>query len=147
VVIAQKLRAALRHHLRPILCIGETLAERETGDAANVIARQLSAALKDVGESDIEKIEFAYEPVWAIGTGHNATTAQIGEIHHEIRVRLERAFGRENGGRARILYGGSVKPENAAEILTTPEVNGLLVGGASLKADTFLPIVRCCKAV
>jgi triosephosphate isomerase len=142
-IIGKKLQAALRNQLRPILCVGETLAERQAGRAYAVIARQLRTALKGLGKNAIEHIEIAYEPVWAIGTGHNATSQQISHIHRRIRKFLKGAFGNRNGAAVRILYGGSVKPENAAEILRTPEVNGLLVGGASLKAETFLPIVYC----
>jgi triosephosphate isomerase len=141
--IAKKLEAALRHRLRPILCVGETLPERQAGQAAAVIERQLQAALKGLGQNAIENFEIAYEPVWAIGTGHNATSAQIRDIHARIREFLQRTFGSRSGETVRILYGGSVKPENAAEILRTPDVNGLLVGGASLQAETFLPIVYC----
>jgi triosephosphate isomerase len=123
------------------LCVGETLAERESGRATDVISRQLRTALKGLGKSAIENVEIAYEPVWAIGTGHNATFQQISDIHRRIREFLKGAFG-DHGETVRILYGGSVKPENAAEILRTDEVSGLLVGGASLKAETFLPIVH-----
>jgi triosephosphate isomerase len=142
-VVASKLQAALRNQLRPILCVGETLAERQAGRATAVTTRQLRIALKGLDKSAIENIEIAYEPVWAIGTGLNATSQQITRIHGRIRKFLKSAFGNRNGEAVRVLYGGSVKPENAAEILQTPEVNGLLVGGASLKAETFLPIVSC----
>jgi triosephosphate isomerase len=142
-VIGNKLQAALGNQLRPILCVGETLAERQAGRATAVITRQLRVALKGLDKSAIENIEIAYEPVWAIGTGHNATSQQISRVHERIRKFLTSTFGSSNGEAVRILYGGSVKPENAPEILQTPEVNGLLVGGASLKAETFLPIVFC----
>jgi triosephosphate isomerase (TIM) len=142
VVVAKKLLAALSNQLRPILCVGETLAERQAGRAAAVITRQLRIALKGLGKNAIENIEIAYEPVWAIGTGHNATPEQITRVHSRIRQFLKGAFG-QKGAAVRVLYGGSVNPGNAAEILKTPEVNGLLVGGASLKAETFLPIVHC----
>jgi len=141
--IAKKLEAALRNELRPILCVGETLAERQAGRAAGVITRQLRVALKGLPKNAIENIEIAYEPVWAIGTGHNATSQQISRVHERIRKFLTKTFDQRRGKAARILYGGSVNPANAAEILQTAEVNGLLVGGASLKAETFLPIVRC----
>jgi triosephosphate isomerase len=141
-VIADKVQAALRNQLRPILCVGETLAERQAGHASVVITRQLRIALKGVDKSAIENIEIAYEPVWAIGTGHNATSQQISQVHQRIRKFLAKSYNREASA-VRILYGGSVNPANAAEILQTPEVNGLLVGGASLKAETFLPIVHC----
>jgi triosephosphate isomerase (TIM) len=139
--IAQKLAAALQVGLKPILCVGETLSERSKGLTSRVISRQLRIALKGVLKDDIRKIEIAYEPVWAIGTGHNATPEQIRRVHGRIRGLLIAKFGKAFGTKVRILYGGSVKPENAGSLAVTPEVNGLLVGGASLKAETFLPIV------
>lgn len=142
-VVAKKLQAALRAGLRAILCVGETLAERQTGRTTAVITRQLRIALKGLAKSAIDNIEIAYEPVWAIGTGLNATSEQIARVHGRIRQFLKASFGNRKGSAVRILYGGSVKPENAAAILRTPGVNGLLVGGASLKAETFLPIVNC----
>jgi triosephosphate isomerase len=141
-MIAQKIAAALRNGLRPIVCIGETLQERRGGRTGSVIGRQLRVALKATAKAAIQSIEIAYEPVWAIGTGRNATSEQIGQVHNQIRKFLLKSFGVEKGNRIRILYGGSVKPENAAALMSTPEVNGLLVGGASLNPDTFLPIVR-----
>jgi len=142
-MIAGKLQAALRNRLRPILCVGETLAERQAGRATIIITHQLRIALKGLAKNAIENIEIAYEPVWAIGTGHNATSEQISRVHERIRKFLTKTFGQREGNTVRILYGGSVNPGNAGEILKTPEVNGLLVGGASLKAETFLPIVHC----
>jgi triosephosphate isomerase len=141
-MIAQKIAAALRNGLRPIVCVGETLQERRGGRTRSVIGRQLRVALKATAKAAIQDIEIAYEPVWAIGTGQNATPEQIGEVHNQIRKILLKSFGAEKGNRVRILYGGSVKPENAAALMSTPEVNGLLVGGASLNPDTFLSIVR-----
>jgi triosephosphate isomerase len=142
-VVAKKVRGVLRNGLRPILCVGETLAERKKGRATAVITRQLRTALKGLGKNAIDKLEIAYEPVWAIGTGLNATVEQIARVHERIRQFLKALFGNRHGNIIRILYGGSVKPENAAPILRTPGVNGLLVGGASLKAETFVPIVNC----
>jgi triosephosphate isomerase len=139
--VAKKTVAALRNGLRPILCVGETLEERSGGRTAGVIGRQLRIALKEVAKSDICKLEIAYEPVWAIGTGRNATPEQISQVHGRIRRFMAAKFDRTKGSRVRILYGGSVKPENARSLATTPEVNGLLVGGASLKAETFLPVI------
>jgi triosephosphate isomerase len=138
--IAQKTVEALRNGLRPILCVGETLEERSGGRTAGVIGRQLRIALKGVAKSDIGKLEIAYEPVWAIGTGRNATPEQISQVHGRIRRFMAAKFD-STGSKIRILYGGSVNPENAISLATTPEVNGLLVGGASLKAETFLPII------
>lgn len=139
--VAKKTVAALRNGLRPILCVGETLEERSGGRTAGVIRRQLRIALKEVAKTDIAKLEIAYEPVWAIGTGRNATPEQISQVHGGIRRFMAAKFDQPKGSRVRILYGGSVKPENARSLATTPEVNGLLVGGASLKAETFLPVI------
>jgi triosephosphate isomerase (TIM) len=141
-MIAQKIAAALRHAMRPIVCVGETLRERRAGRTRSVIGRQLRIALKAMAKAAIENIEIAYEPVWSIGTGQNATPEQIGQVHDQIRKFLLKSFGAEEGNRVRILYGGSVKPENAASLVSTPEVNGFLVGGASLNPDSFLSIVR-----
>jgi len=142
-IVAKKLRAALKTNLRPILCIGETLEERENGATTTVITRQLRNALKELLENDIGNIEIAYEPVWAIGTGRNADAEQVTEVHESIRGFLTTSFGESNGQGLRLLYGGSVKPENAAELANIPDVDGLLVGGASLKAETFMPVVYC----
>ena len=142
-MVSKKLLAALRNDLRPILCVGETLAERESGRTATVIGRQLRVALKGLDKNDMKNLEIAYEPVWAIGTGRNATPEQIARVHKRIRQFVTTALGNRNGNAIRILYGGSVKSENAAGILETPGVNGLLVGGASLKAETFVPIINC----
>lgn len=141
-MVARKLIPVIRRGMRPILCIGETAQERHSDQTAVVIARQLDSALKGFNEGDIDKIEIAYEPVWAIGTGDNATAEQISEAHAQIRNFIRVHFGETNAGKTRILYGGSVKPDNAAMLAKVEEVNGLLVGGASLAAETFLPIVR-----
>jgi triosephosphate isomerase len=142
-IIAQKVAAALRNRLRVILCVGETLEERRQGRTTKVIARQLRVALKGIPKGAIDKIEIAYEPVWAIGTGHNASPVQIARVHRRIRHRLTALFGRRGGSRIRILYGGSVKPDNAAALATTAEVVGFLVGGASLEAESFMSIAHC----
>jgi triosephosphate isomerase len=142
-MIAQKLKAILAQGMRAILCVGETLEERRLGTTTSIISRQLRVALKGLSKSAIDKIEIAYEPVWAIGTGLNATPEQISQVHKRIRRFLLASFGNAKGSRVRILYGGSVKPENAAALARISEVGGLLVGGASLKTDSFLPIVRC----
>jgi triosephosphate isomerase len=141
-MVARKLAAANSQGLRTILCVGETLDERRRKLTSKTITRQLHSALKGLAKDAIEKLEIAYEPVWAIGTGHNATTAQVDHVHQRIRKYLTTSFGSAKGNGVRILYGGSVKPENANELAALEEVNGLLVGGASLKAETFLPIVR-----
>ncbi len=141
--VARKVFSALHAGLRPILCVGETWQERKRGMTARVTRRQLRAALKGLGKSAIEKLEIAYEPVWAIGTGRNATPSQANEVHRWIRESLRNLAGNQAAKRCRILYGGSVRPDNAGEICGAEEVNGLLVGGASLKAKDFLSIIRC----
>jgi triosephosphate isomerase (TIM) len=142
-IVAQKLVAALRNGLRVILCVGETLTERRQGRTVKVITRQLQIALKGIAKNGIDNIEIAYEPVWAIGTGQNASPAQIAEVHRRIRQVLTARFGKAAGSRSRILYGGSVKPDNAAPLAMTAEVGGFLVGGASLAAESFISIARC----
>ncbi|HEU4340614.1 MAG TPA: triose-phosphate isomerase [Candidatus Binatia bacterium] len=141
-MIAHKIGAALRHRLRPILCVGETLAERRAGQTAKVVSRQLRIALKGLTKDVIENVEIAYEPVWAIGTGQNASPEQVGQVHGRIRRFLIDSFGQSTAMRVRILYGGSVNPDNVNSLIPVDGVNGLLVGGASLKAETFLPIIR-----
>ena len=140
--VARKVAAVIRHAMRPILCVGETLEERERADAWSVISRQLDCALKGPGEDGIDTVEIAYEPVWAIGTGLNASAQQIDDIHRAIRNFLIERFGQTRGAPVRLLYGGSVKPENARMIAEIDSVDGLLVGGASLIAESFLKIVR-----
>ena len=140
--IAAKVDAVLQAGLVPIVCIGETLAEREAGKTMEVVISQLTGSLPKslIGKDFV----VAYEPVWAIGTGLTATAEQIGQVHAGIRQHLVDVFGGQ-GESMRILYGGSMKPGNAAEILAVPNVNGGLIGGASLKAEDFLSI--CNKAV
>ncbi|HEX2386550.1 MAG TPA: triose-phosphate isomerase [Candidatus Binatia bacterium] len=144
-VVAKKVAAAAAAGLQPILCVGETLDERQADKTAAVVSRQLKTALKGLGKDVIKIVSIAYEPVWAIGTGHNATPEQVEAVHRQVRGLL-RELGQEPAAAdCRILYGGSVKPENAAELAAVPEVNGFLVGGASLKADSFLTIARACR--
>jgi triosephosphate isomerase (TIM) len=138
-IIARKLAAAIRNNLRPILCVGETLDQRNAGRTMDVILRQMQLALKEPNENVIANLEIAYEPVWAIGTGHNADPNQIAEVHGAIRSYLTSSFGKSS---LRILYGGSVNPENAKELSRISEVNGFLVGGASLKPESFLAVLR-----
>lgn len=136
-----KVRAVLSGGLSPIICVGETLEEREAGLTLAVVERQLLAALAGVARAELERVVIAYEPVWAIGTGRNATPEQAEEVHLALRKLLA---DRYNGGVAegvRIQYGGSVKPDNARDLLAQPNIDGALVGGASLKADQFLKIV------
>jgi triosephosphate isomerase (TIM) len=139
--VAKRLAACLRWGLRPILCVGETLEERNKGATTRVITRQLRIALKEMTKDAIEKIEIAYEPVWAIGTGRNATPEQASRVHTTIRRMLKKLFGTKRAEQTRILYGGSVRADNAGELASAKDVNGLLVGGASLKAKDFLSII------
>jgi triosephosphate isomerase (TIM) len=136
--VRAKIEAALAGGLTPVVCVGETEVEREAGNANRVVSDQIAASLPDF-ENGAEII-IAYEPVWAIGTGKTPTIDDIADMHAHIRQLLVDRFGTA-GAAARILYGGSVKPSNAAEILVTPNVNGALVGGASLKADDFFAII------
>jgi triosephosphate isomerase len=138
--VNRKVLAALKHDLLPILCVGETLDEREAGRTASVVERQVRAGLAGVPPERALDLTIAYEPVWAIGTGVNASPREAGEVHAQVRKLLLDVL-KEGGREVRILYGGSVKPDNAQELLQTPEVNGLLVGGASLKAESFVRIV------
>jgi len=141
-MVAKKILAALNTGLLPILCVGETLNERQNGKMRQVLSRQLRSALKGVGKNAIDKITIAYEPVWAIGTGHHATGDQVTQAHRWIRNCFNQLFGKNKVTENRILYGGSVRPENTVELAKVSEVNGLLVGGASLKAIDFLRIIR-----
>jgi len=138
-IVAAKVKGALRAGLEPIVCVGETLAEREAGDTLRLVTGQVRGSLP--AELAGKAFSVAYEPVWAIGTGLTPTTPQIEEVHRTIRATLVEQFG-EAGRAIPILYGGSVKPSNAVEILHADEVGGALVGGASLKADDFLGIIR-----
>jgi triosephosphate isomerase len=140
--VAAKLRAALRHDLRPVLCVGEQLEERETGRTEAVIATQLSTALQGLGGNALSTLVIAYEPVWAIGTGKTATPALAQAVHAAIRGWLAERFSAAFAADMRIQYGGSVKPANAAELLAQPDIDGALVGGASLKVDDFIAITR-----
>jgi triosephosphate isomerase len=141
-MVRQKITPVIAQGMRPIVCVGETLAEREREETFQVVGRQLEVALKGLDKDAIQNVEIAYEPVWAIGTGHNATPEQIRQVHANIRQFFAGSFGTSLSRAMRILYGGSVKPENAAMIAETDEVNGFLVGGASLRADSFVAIAR-----
>ncbi len=137
--VKAKAEAALAVGLSVIVCVGETEAERDAGKAVEVVSKQLEGSLPQT-EHAAEKVTVAYEPVWAIGTGRTPTLEDIGAMHQAIRVRLRGIYGEAADG-VRILYGGSVKPDNAAEMLSIPEVGGALVGGASLTAESFLGIM------
>jgi len=142
--IARKTRAALDVGLSVILCIGETLAQREAGETARVCEDQLAPVIAALKPSDWKNIVIAYEPVWAIGTGKVATAAQAQETHFEIRAYLSKAVAKEVGEQTRIIYGGSVTAANCKELSTQPDVDGFLVGGASLKPE-FVDIVNAKK--
>ncbi len=144
-LVARKFSGAQAKALVPILCVGEQLAERETGRTREVVARQLDAVLELCGAQTLENAVIAYEPVWAIGTGRNATPEQAQEVHAFIRARIATRDATIAGG-TRILYGGSVKASNAAELFAMPDVDGGLIGGASLKADEFLAILAAAGA-
>jgi triosephosphate isomerase (TIM) len=139
--VNRKLRATLSAGLSAIVCIGETLEEREHGSMLTVLDRQIRTGLDGLSGDEIAALVIAYEPVWAIGTGKNATPAEADEAHRHIRSRLSQWFGGEPADRCRILYGGSVKPENIRELIGLPDVDGALVGGASLDARTFYEII------
>lgn len=139
--VRKKLAAALAAGLRPIVCVGETLAERDAERTRAVVLGQIDGALEGLPRDDAARFDVAYEPVWAIGTGRNATPAQAAEVHAFVRERLAERFG--PGGRAiRILYGGSVNTKNVAELMASPEIDGALVGGASLEAASFLELIE-----
>jgi triosephosphate isomerase len=142
--IGRKVQAALAHDLRPILCVGETLAENEAGQTASVIARQVRTALTDV--TGLERVLLAYEPVWAIGTGRPATPAGANAVMGEIRALLADLYGPAAAQATSILYGGSVTLDNFASFVAEPEIDGGLVGGASLQAHSFLTLARQAQA-
>src|SRR5246127_432775 len=137
-MVQKKVHTALEAGLRPIMCVGETLAERESGSFQKVLHRQVEDGLKRVGPEHLSEVVIAYEPVWAIGTGRTATPAQAEEVHRLIRRWVEGSFGAATAARVFVQCGGSAKPENVAELLACPDIDGALVGGASLKAADFL---------
>jgi len=139
--VNKKVKAALKNGLTPIVCIGESLAEREANKTFDILTDQITNSLKDITPEEMLKIVIAYEPVWAIGTGKTATPAQAQEVHKFIRDLLAKLFQTETANEVRIQYGGSVKPENITELMKQPDIDGALVGGASLTADSFAAIV------
>lgn len=138
--VNRKIKAALAAGMTAIFCIGETLAEREAGQTFNVLDRQIAGGL--AGIESLENVIIAYEPVWAIGTGKVATDEQAQEAHASIRKKVASIYNADTAGKVRILYGGSVKPENIAGLISQPDIDGALVGGASLKADSFAALVN-----
>jgi len=140
--INKKVKKAIASDLVPIVCVGETLEQREKNVTAHVVTTQVRGVLKDVSAEQVEKVIIAYEPVWAIGTGRNATPQQAEEVHLLIRRLLAELYTPATADRVIIQYGGSVKPDNAAELLWQPNVDGALVGGACLKADSFAAIIK-----
>lgn len=145
--VNKKIKAALKHGLTPIVCVGELLEERESGKTKEVIRTQFNGSFSGFTAGDMEKLVIAYEPVWAIGTGKTATKEQAQEVHQFIRQLLSQTFGQESAESIRIQYGGSVKPENIAELVSQTDIDGALVGGASLKSDSFIQIVKNCIGV
>ena len=142
--VNKKAKALLKEGLKPIVCVGEKLEERNAGRAFDVVRDHVENSLAGISRADMMKIVIAYEPVWAIGTGVNATKEQAEEIHKFIRGILEKMYDKEIAKSVRIQYGGSVKPENIKELISQEDVDGALVGGASLKADSFSQIVKNC---
>jgi triosephosphate isomerase len=138
--VNKKIHTALKINIKPILCVGETLAERENNKTFEVIGRQISGGLADIAK--LNSIVIAYEPVWAIGTGKTATTEQAREVHAFIRKNISDKYGNDAGDELRILYGGSVTPDNIDNLMAQKEIDGALVGGASLKLDSFVRLVN-----
>jgi len=143
--IQKKVRAALTHGLHPILCVGESLKERETDRTDAVVTEQLTAALAGLTAKELSTVTIAYEPVWAIGTGRAATTDQAVAVHRSIRASVSKEWGQDIAAMMRILYGGSVTPQNAESLLSAEEIDGALVGGACLKSDSFATIVAAAE--
>ena len=141
-VVNRKIRAALNFNLTPIVCVGETLEERDSGNAEAVVAAQLEHSLAELTASDLVRIVLAYEPVWAIGTGRTATPTQAQQMHAFIRQWISGKFDKTSADGLRVLYGGSVKPENISDLMAEADIDGALVGGASLEAESFSKIVH-----
>ena len=144
-IVNKKVRAAHDATLRPIVCVGETLEQRDKGNVEKILSIQLRGSLKGLGEKELQETVVAYEPVWAIGTGRNATPEQAQEAHAFIRHTLREMSDDATADRIRIQYGGSVKPENARELMSQPDIDGALVGGASLDPRSFAEIVKAAR--
>jgi triosephosphate isomerase len=140
--VNKKMSAAIEAGLRPVMCIGETESEREAGDTLSVLDKQVRGGLKGLVAEELTQLVVAYEPVWAIGTGKTATTEQAQEVHAFIRKQLAEIYTQDLADATRILYGGSVKPANIAELMAMDDIDGALVGGASLTADSFSRIIK-----
>jgi len=145
-IVNRKVRAAHEASLKPIVCIGETLEQRENGQVEEVLSRQLRGSLADLGAKDLQETVVAYEPVWAIGTGKTATAAEAQEAHAFVRQTLEEISDEATAKKMRIQYGGSVKPDNARSLMSQPDIDGALVGGASLDPRSFAQIVHGAQA-
>lgn len=145
--VASKTKKVIDSGLKAIICVGEVLSDRKNGRAENVVKAQLNTVLKELAGDLSEQMVVAYEPVWAIGTGETATPEQAQEMHKFIRSLLTDHFGADVSGKIRILYGGSMKPENAEELLSQEDVDGGLIGGASLKADSFSQIIAIAESI
>jgi triosephosphate isomerase len=143
--VNRKIKKALSFGIHPIVCVGESLEERERGSHKEVVEEQLSESMKDLSLEEFNKIVIAYEPVWAIGTGKNATPEQANEMHKHIRDFIKRLTGMDTADSLTILYGGSLNEKNAEELLAEPDIDGGLIGGASLKAESFITIIRAIK--
>lgn len=140
--VNRKVHAAIENGLKPILCVGETLDDRETKQTMSVLDRQLATSLMNLASDHVNRLIVAYEPVWAIGTGHVATPEQAQEAHAHIRLYIGQVYGQDAANHCRVIYGGSVKQTNVAEIVSQPDVDGVLVGGASLEPKSFVQIVE-----
>ncbi len=141
-IVNTKIHLALKNSLNVIFCIGETLEEREGGIAEKIVTNQVIEGLKNISENELSFITIAYEPVWAIGTGKNATPEDADDIHRVIRKKIEGLYSKDAADKIIIQYGGSVKPSNVKELMAKPNIDGALVGGAALKAETFIPIME-----
>jgi triosephosphate isomerase len=144
-IVNKKVKAALRNELTPIVCLGETLEEREAGEVISIINKQITSGLGNLNISEVQQVIIAYEPVWAIGTGKAAGPEQVEEVHRQIRFSLLSLFDGQTAGSIRILYGGSINPQNCCQFLELANVDGVLVGGASLKANDFIEIIYSLK--
>ncbi len=144
-IVNKKVRAAHEATLKPIVCVGETLEQRDAGKVEKVLSKQLNGSLAELGPKELQETVIAYEPVWAIGTGRNATPAQAQEAHAFIRQTVAKMSDQPTADKVRIQYGGSVKPGNASELMSQPDIDGALVGGASLEARSFAEIIKAAK--